>query len=468
MFDLHDILQDRTACARYRAERDALAQRMEEVASEIDRTLLGVDGIEDAPAMRWARGLREALGSMHSPCHDLAGKVESLEEENEELRGMLNGIAFQLRLDDVHYYSGDNYDACQLEVLEKIESLRTAASSTSRGDASDVAMSASDLLPEEEREAIAWVRVHGGIAYVRDAWNVRSKLDRQLEKTQAKVERQQRHIMFVQRKCRERKHHIVELNKMVDEMRPRLVPEGMEWPRFEDGEPVRVGSDFGYGVKLHSYEVTSILFTSEGCFLEPDYSWEVDDYALRVKQGERVKRPAPKVLDADGAEIRVGDVLYRKSDGHMVKVAEVYEKTFIDADEYVCPGDGYTHRAPVFAADCRPLQEGETVWGTKGGGYHLTSVHDGKVFAHHVGGSFGAEVESAGGSGLYRLRADKLTHERPDSWDRLEEDASKQPYSYCVEHRLYIDPYDGCVTPTNELFARDLVRRARALAERDA
>ena len=65
--ELHDPFQDQVECARYRAERDALAQRMEEIASEIDRTLSGVEGIEDAPAMRWARGLREALGALHLP-----------------------------------------------------------------------------------------------------------------------------------------------------------------------------------------------------------------------------------------------------------------------------------------------------------------------------------------------------------------------------------------------------------------
>lgn len=133
-----------------------------------------------------------------------------------------------------------------------------------------------------------------------------------------------------------------------------------------------------------------------------------------------------------------------------------------------------THRAPVLAADGKPLREGETVWGTKGGSYHLTSVHDGEVFARHVGGSFGAEVESAGGSGLYRLRADQLTHERPvaDSWERLEEDADalaeaeingegsfNAANDYCTRHGLK----DGTVWV---LVARDLVRRAKALAER--
>lgn len=47
----------------------------------------------------------------------------------------------------------------------------------------------------------------------------------------------------------------------------------------------------------------------------------------------------------------------------------------------------------------------------------------------------------------------------PDSWERLEDDATKPPYAYCVEHGL-----DDDSLPTNEKFARDLVRRAKDLA----
>lgn len=54
---------------------------------------------------------------------------------------------------------------------------------------------------------------------------------------------------------------------------------------------------------------------------------------------------------------------------------------------------------------------------------------------------------------------DVPTHERPDSWERLEDDATKQPYVYCVEHGLDDDSF-----PTNEKFARDLVCRAKKLA----
>ena len=51
--------------------------------------------------------------------------------------------------------------------------------------------------------------------------------------------------------------------------------------------------------------------------------------------------------------------------------------------------------------------------------------------------------------------------EGTDSWERLEEDAGKNPFDYCkgVGHRL-----DTC--ENSEAYkARDIVRRARALAE---
>ena len=67
-----------------------------------------------------------------------------------------------------------------------------------------VADSPYDAILPEDREAIAWVRKNGGIAYVKEEWRRRSNLDRQLERAQAKVERQQRHIEFVQGKLTER------------------------------------------------------------------------------------------------------------------------------------------------------------------------------------------------------------------------------------------------------------------------
>ena len=260
----------------------------------------------------------------------------------------------------------------------------------------------------EVSEAYEWVRGHGGIAYVKEEWNARNNLKRSLETAQAKVERQQRHIEFMQGKCHERLVRIAALNKTVAEMRPRLIPEGMEWlveawPRFKDDSPVRLLDDFDrYGEESGVSAVTM--------YVDGSFALNFRAYS----KGERVNRPA------------------------------------------------------VLAADGEPLEVGQTVWGTKGGSYHLTSVHNGEVFARHIGGSFGAEVESAGGSGLYRLRAEQLTHERPESWERLEEDATIAPAAYCHDRGLpcACDPDPDAATYV-EAMARDLVRRARALAERD-
>ena len=461
MFDLHDILQDRAACARYRAERDALAQRMEEVASEIDRTLSGVEGIEDAPAMRWMRGLREALGSMHSPRHDLSGRVESLEAENEELRDMLNNIAFQLRL-DVHYYSGDNYDACQLEVLREIESLRTAASPTSRDDAGDVTMSAYDLLPDDERDAIAWVRKHGGLDEVRE-WE----------------ERDQERIICLLRISSAAVGGVspIELNGRLDEIagavERRIMPEGYEWPRFEDGEPVRIGD------VVSDVEVRSMVFREDGILLSDCTS--VPGWGTWRSYKEPIKRPAPKVLDADSVQIRVGDTVYLLPGDWCDKFPcygyhgnEELEVFSLHADHveggvgcrdtrrpkgtcYPQPSQ-LTHERPVIAGDGRPLREGETVFNERGDEFIVSNVdHDYGVFSaiREYDGTEGTDL-----SPIY------FTHKRPetDSWGRLEKDANDVIYDIGFHLGDY-SPTDF-KEPGDSIQDRiiDLVRRAKALA----
>ena len=136
------------------------------------------------------------------------------------------------------------------------------------------------------------------------------------------------------------------------------------------------------------------------------------------------------MLDAEGAEIRKGDTVWTIKDARELEVIGLYpeqDSCPVKVKEhkngaYIFSGidpDQLTHRAPVLAADGRPLREGETV-------YH---VADGRAY----------------------------------SWERLEEDAGKNPFDYCkdVGHRL-----DTC--ENSEAYkARDLVRRCRALAERE-
>ena len=88
----------------------------------------------------------------------------------------------------------------------------------------------------------------------------------------------------------------------------RLMPEGYEWPRFEDGEPVRIGDEFAeriYGnpCKVGHFAINKYAFL---IFDEEDVN---DCEAINHGTHKRVKRPA-KVLDADGVEIRVGDTVY--------------------------------------------------------------------------------------------------------------------------------------------------------------
>lgn len=86
----------------------------------------------------------------------------------------------------------------------------------------------------------------------------------------------------------------------------RALPDGMEWPRFEDGELVKVGDEVEFEGK--TMRVCEVALDADGWVL-----WcENDglDGRLRGSFGERVKRPTPEVLDADGAPINEGDVVY--------------------------------------------------------------------------------------------------------------------------------------------------------------
>lgn len=90
----------------------------------------------------------------------------------------------------------------------------------------------------------------------------------------------------------------------------RALPDGMEWPRFEDGGLVRIGDELEFEGK--TMLVCDATFYADGWALWCDR--EDASGRLYGKYGERVKRPAPKVLDADGVPIKVGDVVYFVAD----------------------------------------------------------------------------------------------------------------------------------------------------------
>ena len=196
----------------------------------------------------------------------------------------------------------------------------------------------------------------------------------------------------------------VEKNGGLEAVKERTMPEEMSWPFYEDGEPVRLGEHWqqdGYDWSITS--IDSIEFAEDGVRFENEYA---DAF---YRYGERVKRPAPKVLDADGVEIRVGDTVYEiDGTGHAYKVVGIRV------------GDGDPLTPTVVTCD-----EGDG-----------TSEH---------------------------FLPGQLTHERPDSWERLEDDATMPAATYCERMGIEVEEGHSFV----ETMARDLVRRCKAFAERD-
>lgn len=282
------------------------------------------------------------------------------------------------------------------EIVDQIER------ETAHDPSKDVSMSAYDLLPECDRKAISLALDCGG----------------------------------------------------VEEIKKRLMPEGMEWPKV-DGKPI----DFktGYEPSLGVLEAVSI-YSNGAC--------EVMSHDGIVKSAIEIHIAAPKVLDADGVEIREGDTVYSIGTGEPVTVycVEGGNPWFGTTDGTIRRCSKFTHRAPVIAADGKPLLEGETVFTVNlgiEGVVERVERQESDTIVH---------VRFIGDNDCAMREPSDITHER-DSWERLEDDADallkaesngKGSYNaandYCNAHGLGTD---GTVWV---LVAQDLVRRAKKLA----
>lgn len=148
----------------------------------------------------------------------------------------------------------------------------------------------------------------------------------------------------------------------------RVVPEVVSWPRYEDGEPVRIGGEVDLSGK--PLVVERVELSTSGCVLRGTIDGACGHTKV-ASHGVPFKRPAPKAVGADGREVKAGDTVWT-DDGR--------EWTVMKADQ------GY----------CRVRE------------------------ASPARGFFIEERYIAAGL---------LTHERPDSWERLREDAVND-YTY--------------------------------------
>ena len=195
----------------------------------------------------------------------------------------------------------------------------------------------------------------------------------------------------------------------------KTLPDGIEWPRFEDGELVGIGDEVEHGDKV--WEVDAICFDRKEWSMA--LSRNLDISRMSGSYDERLKRPKPKVLDTDGVPIKVGDTVYCDDDPEQLIV-----------DSFDDPGCVYI------------------------------------TLAKRPGGI------------LYTIEPSRLSHECPDSWERLEADAAKEACEYagarknpadpdrytCIEcpyHELSPCTFAGC----NKQMRLDIMRRAKALAK---
>ena len=321
----------------------------------------------------------------------------------------------------------------------------------------------------EDREAAEWVREHGGLDSVKKllGWVVGHCSTRQQLDFDFWLSGRVMHELGFEEDMADR-------DEVERRLLARLMPEGMEWLRYDTGEPVPLGGEVT--VTVHNEDgdfdrtlaIRSIKYKESGVLLEG-----TKNEMVIISHGERVKRPAPKVLDADGVEIRVGDTVYLLpgdwcdkwplyrchgwDEMEVTRISPVHDSNRIECKTlakavmcYPYPSQ-LTHRAPVLAADGLPLREGETVWDTNGDELVIGAFEDG---GHTVNCRYADVGDAIPVHGMWS--PSDLTHERPDSWERIEEDAGCTATKY-NERR-------GTIFTTKQQVARDLVRRAKKLA----
>lgn len=153
-----------------------------------------------------------------------------------------------------------------------------------------------------------------------------------------------------------------ELLALADELERYYIPR----PRFEDGEPVQLGDEAQIGDLVFTVKGFRIFDgVNDGLLREWDKSYDACF----------CKRPAPKVLDADGVEIKVSKPVWFVEDGDKGIVLDIRHDGCVLV-EWKGGGKGYvqsellslcklTHEQPVFDADGVRICKGDTVWDLK-------------------------------------------------------------------------------------------------------
>lgn len=250
-----------------------------------------------------------------------------------------------------------------------------------------------------------------------------------------------------------------------DAVGARFMPEGTEWPRFEDGEPVRIGD------VVSDVEVRSVVFRDDGILLSDCMS--VPGWGTWHSYKEPIKRPA--VLAADGEPLEVGQTVWHVSNGIQFSVVGLpksgeYRAVKLRLDDGAFTGldpDQLTHQRPVLDADGVPIREGDTVWFKTSG----EEMRADKI-EHRPEGFWALEL-FADGSKRNSAPVGVLTHtkpEPPDSAERIAEDIKRMAEEWCSYPSLR-EASEKAASSVGEatmgVALGNLSKRCRALAERE-
>lgn len=128
--------------------------------------------------------------------------------------------------------------------------------------------------------------------------------------------------------------------RVADAMAAHLMPEGVEWPRFADGEPVRIGDEV-LGKHGEPMAVTRVSFVEGGCYFNESHHRDgrKRGKGWRYVAGERVKRPAPPEPLASDA-VRCADCRYARRLAQNGLVCSIHG----EAGWFATDADGFCHR----------------------------------------------------------------------------------------------------------------------------
>lgn len=112
-------------------------------------------------------------------------------------------------------------------------------------------------------------------------------------------------------------YDVIAFRKLADDIERFYIPR----PRYGDGEPVQFGDEVK-GYCGHLFKVGLIALDDAGIKIMQGFDAAEDEHILCVAPEKLVKRPAPKVLDADGVPIEIGDTVWHVDSGEELTVDE--------------------------------------------------------------------------------------------------------------------------------------------------